>query len=292
MNSFEDNRTYTDFAGVYDNFMDDIPYEAWSSFVRNLLEVYDVYPDGNTVIGELGCGTGTMTKLFLEAGYNIEASDLSEAMLAVAKKKCSFYSEDTSKEGTSKEGTSKEGTFKESTSKENEEHCRGRVTFCKADMRDFKLTKQVPAIISLCDSVNYLVQEQDLERLFTAVRKNLCAGGVFIFDLKTLWLYENAMADNVFADTRHNCAYIWENYFDTDTGINEYALTLFLENEQGSYDRCEEIHLQKAYEPEDIIRAADRAQMEVAAIYGQEPFEELLEEDERMFVVLRKPERK
>ncbi len=272
MNSFEDNRTYTDFAGVYDNFMDDIPYEAWSSFVRNLLEVYDVYPDGNTVIGELGCGTGTMTKLFLEAGYNIEASDLSEAMLAAAKKKCSFY--------------------EEGTSEENEEHCRGRVTFCKADMRDFKLTGQVPAIISLCDSVNYLVQEQDLERLFTAVRKNLCDGGVFIFDLKTLWLYENAMADNVFADTRHNCAYIWENYFDTDTRINEYALTLFLENEQGSYDRCEEIHLQRAYEPEDIIRAAARAKMEVAAIYGQEPFEELLEEDERMFVVLRKPERK
>lgn len=272
MGYFEENRTYKNFAGVYDNFMDDIPYAAWFMFVRNLLELHNVHPDGWTVIAELGCGTGTMTEIFLKAGYGVIASDLSAEMINVAKQKCRAYitGDDRAKKPCD-EGFGAE--------------------FFQADMRSFKLKDKVPAIISLCDSVNYLIEDGDLETLFRTVKSNLCDGGVFIFDLKTLWLYENAMADNVFAESRSNCAYIWENYFDSDTKINEYALTLFLENEQGSYDRCEEIHLQRAYEPDEIRRAAHAAGMELEAIYGQEPFEELLEEDERMFVVLRKPER-
>lgn len=255
MSLFEENNTYTDFAGVYDNFMDDIPYEAWSSFVKNLLEVYEVVP-GKNRIAELGCGTGTMTEIFLEEGYEIEASDLSGEMVELAKKKCRKYA--------------------------------GKVTFDKADMRDFKLKEPVKGIISLCDSVNYLVEDGDLERLFAAVKSNLVDGGVFIFDLKTKWLYENAMADNTFAETRNDCAYIWDNYYDDETRINEYALTLFLQNKDGSYLRAEEIHLQKAYEPKDIKAAAKAAGVKVEAIYGEEPFEKLLKEDERMFVVIRK----
>ncbi|MGN0481478.1 MAG: class I SAM-dependent DNA methyltransferase [Lachnospiraceae bacterium] len=259
MGLFEDNNTYTGFAGVYDNFMDDIPYEAWSSFVKNLLEIYNVFP-GESRIAELGCGTGTMTKIFLDGGYDIDASDLSGEMVELAKRKCEKYS--------------------------------GHVSFSQADMRSFRLKEPVKGIISLCDSVNYLVEDGDLDKLFSSVKANLTDGGVFIFDLKTKWLYENAMADNTFAETRSDCAYIWDNYYDGETGINEYALTLFLENEQGSYDRCEEIHLQKAYEPKDIKAAAERAGVIVEAIYGQEPFEKLLKEDERMFVVIKKPERK
>lgn len=255
MSLFEENNTYTDFAGVYDKFMDDIPYEAWSAFVKNLLEVYEVVP-GKDTIAELGCGTGTMTEIFLEAGYDIEASDLSADMVELAKEKCQKYGK--------------------------------RVSFGVADMRDFKLARPVKAIISMCDSVNYLVEDGDLEKLFTAVRANLTDGGVFIFDLKTKWLYENAMADNTFAETRDDCAYIWDNYYDEETRINEYALTLFLKNSKGNYGRAEEIHLQKAYEPKDIKAAAKSAGVKVEAIYGEEPFEKLLKEDERMFVVIRK----
>ncbi len=259
MSSFEENNTYTGFAGVYDNFMDDIPYEAWSGFVKNLLELNDIVGADGDTIAELGCGTGTMTQIFLEAGYRIKASDLSPDMIKVARVKCADYP--------------------------------GQVAFDKADMRDFALDEPVKGIISLCDSVNYLIQDGDLEKLFAAVKRNLLPGGVFIFDLKTRWLYENAMADNVFAESRSDCAYVWENYFDEETAINEYSLTVFVEDEDGRYLRCDEIHLQRAYEPCDIEAAAKAAGMEVDRIYGQEPFEDLLEEDERMFVVLRRPER-
>lgn len=258
MDSFQENQTYTGFAQVYDSFMDDIPYEAWAGFVRNLLEINDVQPGEQNPIAELGCGTGAMTKRFLEFGYHIQAFDLAEEMLAAARDKC------------------------------KEEMKQGKVSFFHGDMRFFTVEEPVQAVISLCDSVNYLIEPGDLEKLFQAVKKALRPGGVFIFDLKTLWLYQNAMADNVFAQTRDHAAYIWENYFDEETRLNEYALTLFLAQADGSYARCEEIHLQRAYVPEEIFAAAQRAGLQVAHIYGQEPFEELLEEDERMFVVVKK----
>lgn len=258
MSSFQENNTYTGFAGVYDSFMEDIPYEAWACFVRNLLEINGVDAQSPEPIAELGCGTGTMTRRFLDFGYSVLASDLSEEMLAVAEEKC------------------------------KKEIRRGRVTFFQADMRLFTLDEPVQAILSLCDSVNYLIEPGDLEKLFEAVKKALKPGGIFIFDLKTPWLYKNAMADNVFAETREKAAYIWENYFDEKTQLNEYALTLFLAQENGSYARCEEIHLQRAYTPEEIASAAGKTGLMVEHIYGEEPFEELLEEDERMFVVLKK----
>ena len=63
--------SYESFARVYDLFMDNIPYEEWCGYLHTLLEKYDV-TDG--LVLELGCGTGTMTELLADCGYDMICS--------------------------------------------------------------------------------------------------------------------------------------------------------------------------------------------------------------------------
>lgn len=76
--------SYESFARVYDLFMDNIPYEEWCGYLHTLLEKYDV-TDG--LVLELGCGTGTMTELLADCGYDMIGVDNSADMLEIALEK-------------------------------------------------------------------------------------------------------------------------------------------------------------------------------------------------------------
>ena len=58
---------YTSFAEVYDTFMDNVPYEEWADYLEDRLKEYGIR-DG--LVLELGCGTGSMTELLAEKGYD------------------------------------------------------------------------------------------------------------------------------------------------------------------------------------------------------------------------------
>ena len=66
---------YTSFAEVYDTFMDNVPYEEWADYLEDRLKEYGV-KDG--LVLELGCGTGSMTELLAEKGYDMIGVDNSE----------------------------------------------------------------------------------------------------------------------------------------------------------------------------------------------------------------------
>ena len=75
---------YTDFAYLYDTFMEDVPYEQWADLLSSLFKAYG---DKIEKVLDLGCGTGTLTELLSEMGYKMTGADLSEDMLAVASEK-------------------------------------------------------------------------------------------------------------------------------------------------------------------------------------------------------------
>ena len=72
---------YTGFAEVYDLFMDQVPYEKWSRRITEILKEYGI-SDG--LVLDLGCGTGSMTELLADAGYDMIGVDASEEMLELA----------------------------------------------------------------------------------------------------------------------------------------------------------------------------------------------------------------
>ena len=90
----EQDEIYGEFAYVYDEFMDNIPYEQWHDYLHGLLIKYGV-TDG--IVADLACGTGTMTKLLADDGYDMIGVDMSYEMLEVARQKycCQDFDEMT-----------------------------------------------------------------------------------------------------------------------------------------------------------------------------------------------------
>ncbi len=243
---------YTGFAEVYDTFMDNIPYKEWAKYIQGLLEEYGIR-DG--LVLELGCGTGTVTELLAEAGYDMIGVDNSGEMLGTAIEK-------------------------------REESGHDILYLCQ-DMREFELYGTVRAVVSVCDSMNYITEYEDLVKVFRLVNNYLDPGGFFIFDLNTPYKYREILGDNTFAESREDSAFIWENMFDEETGVNEYDLTLFVREKEGVYSRYEETHFQKAYTDQEIIRALKKAGMEPVAMYDAFTREPVREDSQRIYVIAR-----
>lgn len=248
---------YTGFAAVYDELMDDVPYGEWADYLCGLLADYGVR-DG--LVLELGCGTGSLTEILARRGYDMIGVDLSADMLqeAVEKKAASGLD----------------------------------ILYLQQDMRDFELYGTVAAVVSLCDSMNYLTEKADLTRVFKLVNNYLDPGGVFIFDLNTDYKYRNVIGDRTIAENRDDCSFIWDNRYDAESRINEYDLTLFVREEGDRYRRYDETHFQRAYGTEEIREAAEEAGMEFAAAYDAFSREAPGPESQRIYVVLREKGKK
>ena len=221
---------YSGFAEVYDLFMDNIPYEEWADYIAGILQEHGIR-DG--LVLDLGCGTGKLTRLLQDRGYDMIGVDASGEMLGFAMEK-------------------------------NRD---GRILYLQQDMRSFELYGTVGAVVSICDAVNYLTEYEDLVQVFTLVNNYLDPGGVFIFDMNTPYKYRELLGERTIAENREEGSFIWENYFDEDTQINEYDLTLFVAEPDGRYRKYEETHFQRAYDMDMVKKAVREAGLELSAVY-------------------------
>lgn len=243
---------YTGFAEVYDLFMDNIPYEDWCKYVTGLLEEYGIR-DG--LVLDLGCGTGSLTELLAEQGYDMIGVDSSEDMLQIAMEK------------------------REESGKD--------ILYLLQDMREFELYGTVGAVISICDCMNYILEYEDLVRVFRLVNNYLDPEGIFIFDLNTVYKYENLLGDSTIAEDREDSSFIWENYYDKESGINEYGLSLFIRQDGDIYRKYRESHYQRAYSLEVVKKAIREAGLEFAASYDAFTRESVKDNSERIYVIAR-----
>lgn len=249
---------YTGFAEVYDLFMDNIPYEEWCGYLAGLLREYGV--DGGLVL-DLACGTGTLTRLLAGRGYDMIGVDASADMLEIAMEK--------------------------------QAECAGQggdapqILYLQQDMREFELYGTVRAVVSICDSMNYLLDYEDLVQVLRLANNYLDPGGVFIFDLNTPYKYREILGEQTIAENREEGSFIWENFYDEETQINEYDLTLFVREADDRYRKYEETHFQRAYELETVKRAADEAGMEFVAAYDAFTHNAPSPESERIYLIVR-----
>jgi SAM-dependent methyltransferase len=254
---------YTGFAEVYDLFMDNVPYGEWGAYLCGILREFHI-EDG--IVLDLGCGTGKLTRLLAGMGYDMIGVDSSVEMLDIAR---------SVQDGEADAGSAR------------------RILYLLQDMREFELYGTVRAVYSACDCLNYILEEEELLAVFRLVNNYLDPGGIFVFDMNTPFKYGTLLADNTFAENRDEGSFIWENYYDAATGINEYDLTLFVregcaEGEQeGRFLRLQETHYQKSYPPELLCRLLEEAGMEVAAVYDGYTRLPLHPDSERMTIIAR-----
>ena len=256
--------SYQTFASVYDLFMDNVPYDEWCELYTDILKEHGI-TDG--ILLDLGCGTGAMTRRLAKKGFDLIGVDASAEMLDMAR---------------------------ESEEKD--------ILYLQQDMRSFELYGTVAAVVSVCDSMNYILEEEDLLQVFKLVNNYLDPGGLFVFDMTTPYQYENILGENSFCESRDEAAFLWENFFDKESRINEYDLTLFVredvnrnqdsEWEDRKYIRFVETHYQRAWSPHEVIQLLEESGLEYLGVYGTDEYQlgnlrELQDTDERMYLVAR-----
>ncbi len=271
--------SYSAFAYVYDELMDNVPYDAWAEYLTGLLKENGV---SEGIVCELGCGTGQMTRRLAAAGYDMIGIDLSEEMLDVAREQ---------EYGMGYEATETE-TSMEETEELPDDFFEPSILYLQQDMRSFELYGTVSAVVSICDSMNYMTSEEDLLQVFRLVNNYLEKDGVFIFDMNTEYKYKELMGDTTIAENREDVSFIWENLYDEAQKLNEYSLTIFAkaeqdEEEEGAplYEKYEEVHLQKAYSLEDVKRLLAEAGLQFVAAYDVLTKEAPGPQCERMYIV-------
>ena len=244
------------FAKVYDLFMDNIPYGEWTEYVKELLAEEGIQ-DG--ILLDLGCGTGSVTELLAKSGFDMIGIDNSEEMLEIAIEKRAESGLD--------------------------------ILYLLQDMREFELYGTVKGVVSICDSMNYILDEEDLLDVFKLVHNYLDNHGIFVFDMNTMYKYQEILADNTFAEDREESSFIWGNYYDEEDEINQYDLTLFVKEEDGRYRKYEETHLQRAYEQKCVEELIKESGLELLHVYDAFTKETPAEDSQRIYYVCRRPAR-
>ncbi len=182
---------YTALAQMYDEWMKDVPYRRWAMQIRKILRKYGIRKG---LVCDLGCGSGKITTLLSDLGYDMTGIDRSEEMLCRAQER-----------------------------KKNRD-----ILYLNQDIRSFELYGTMQAFISTCDTLNYITDPRELRKIFRAVNNYLDPGGIFIFDLHTPYYYKKVLGNRTFAHMGRHSAYIWENRYSGKSGLNEYYVNLFI----------------------------------------------------------------
>ncbi len=163
------------------------------------------------------------------------------------------------------------------------------ILYLLQDMREFELYGAVGAVISVCDSINYLLEEEDILQTFRLVQNYLYPGGVFIFDFNTVYKYANIIGDATIAENREDCSFIWENYYHEEEEINEYDLTIFVRNRgEELFQRFQETHYQRGYQLEQMRRLVEDAGLRVLETLDADTHDGVTPESERIYIVAKK----
>ncbi len=248
-------RPYEAFAHLYELFMDQVPYGLWKDMVLEQIRLHGVsrpkgisspkgeeatsregWSEERDLIVDLACGTGTFCRMLALEGYDCMGVDVSEEMLEVARN----HAEDP-----------------------------GDIWYLCQDMRQLDLFGTAGTIVCLCDSLNYLLEDGELERVFALVDNYLYPGGLFIFDWNTPAKYLS-IGDSTIAENREEAAFIWENQYEEASRRNHCLLTFFVSEGEDIFGRCQEEHTQRAYTTQEVEAALEATGLELLCMLDGE----------------------
>ncbi|SER72792.1 Methyltransferase domain-containing protein [Gracilibacillus ureilyticus] len=225
---------YSKLAYVYDILMDDAPYDQWQKFVTEKMTQYQ--PEARRML-DLGCGTGEMSIRFAKSGMEVTGVDYSEDMLAYAQAE---------------------------TTRQKQ-----KVTYLQQDIRSLEGLHDFDVIISLCDVINYVTEEGELQEVFQHAADALASGGIFIFDVHSLKHFRENMAGQTFAEIYEDVSYVWFCENGEREGELYHDLTFFiLHDERNLYERFDETHHQRTFPVEFYKKMIGNAGMDLLEICG------------------------
>ena len=245
---------YNAIAAVYDKLNAELDYEAWADFLEGCFSKYlKVRPE---IILDLACGTGRMTRTLAARGYDMIGVDGSEDMLSEA-------------------------------------YMQGgeRILYLLQDMREFELYGTVGAVVCCLDSINYLLNEGDVRKVFSLVHNYLDPDGLFVFDVNTPYKFENIYGNEAYIledEDEYGAIFCgWQNEYDRESKICNFYLTLFSEDEDGRYLRSEEHQRERCYGQSELSQMLSAVGFEIVGIYSDFEYSVPCETCERWYIVAR-----
>ena len=244
-------KEYFDFAYVYDKLTENVNYTHLADYIEEIFKKY--LKEKPQLVLDLACGTGSITNILSDRGYDMTGVDSSCDMLNVAMEK------------------------------------RGErnILYLNQDASDFELYGTVDAIVCLLDSINYITDEESLDGLFWGADNYLNPGGLFIFDVNTLHKFENVLGNNTLTYDDEEIFYSWENEYLSDEEIHNMYLTFFVKDGE-CYRRFDEHHIQKYYSSEKLDGYIQKYGFVKLGVFHERTFENPHKTSERIFYVLRK----
>jgi len=259
---------YNSFAHVYDQMMADMPYDQWYSFTKAIIDKQLSSKSPFTIV-DLGCGTGRITKELAKDGHKVTGIDLSSSMLEVAKQS--------------------EAAFMEQLKlKTGQGHLYEPIHWKQQNMAQWSTEGQVDLVVSYCDSVNYLLHEDELLALFYNTYEALKPSGVFIFDCHPISRFEQYAQDQPFAYDDGEFSYIWFSHYDEEDAIIEHELTIYAQEADGRYRRIDETHVQRAYSVKWLEQALREVGFKSIEIYEDFTLKHATAKAKRLFFVVKK----
>lgn len=240
--------SYNQFAFVYDELTENVEYEKRFEYMISFFEDFGINPPSKVL--DLACGTGNFSALLSNAGYKVTGVDASSQMLTVAQSKCG-----------------------------------GKVEFLCGDMRAFELPEKYDACICCLDSLNHLSSLEDVKKTFGCVNSSLNSGGLFIFDVNTVYKHNEILSDHAFVFDCENYFLAWDNEYVSD-GEVEIFLDIFVKNDNELYERFSENFKEKAYSC-DALKSALRPYFDIVGIFNDMSLNEPDNASERLYFVCR-----
>lgn len=244
---------YQHFAKIYDA-LQEIDYD---SFLEYYLKCFEKFSKKKPeLVLDMACGTGNITIPMAKQDFDMIGLDLSVEMLDIAREKAG------------REGLD--------------------ILFLNQDMTEFELYGTVDAIVCALDGVNYITDPDELKKTFALVLNYLNPGGVFIFDINTIYKFKNVLDGQTFVYDEEDGFCAWSSDYLEDDNICVFNLNMFIPNADGLYERFDEYQEEYGYTPELLKNMIEEAGLKCIGIYDGLTFDDAKADSERISFVVQK----
>jgi ubiquinone/menaquinone biosynthesis C-methylase UbiE len=243
---------YNIFADFYDELMYDVDYKKRTSY---LMKIFKKYGSAPTLLLDAACGTGGFSNEFASRGVEVIGADMSEEMLNIARNSAMEKGND--------------------------------ILFLCQKLEELDLYGTVDGAVCCLDSLNHITDYNTLCKAIKRISLFLEKDKLFIFDLNTEYKHREILGDNVFVMDRESVYCVWANQFNPKNNKTDIMLDFFVK-ENDNYSRFSEEFSERAYTPEQIEKALQKAGLQIIEIFDDMTENPVSDTTERAIYVTRK----
>ena len=239
-------------ASFYDSLTKNVDYDLYAEYIKS---VFDKYSSDVKIVLDIACGTGTLTQKLSEAGYDMIGTDLSESMLSVAVNKASQSGR--------------------------------QILYLCQGMDELDLYGTVDAAVCTLDSINHVEDKSVISEMFRKVSLFMNRGGIFLFDVNSLYKHRDVLGDNTFVYETEDVYCVWQNFYEESDSSVDIELDFF-ERDDDVYVRHFESFTEFYYSDDELTKMLENAGFELLERHNGWTFEDVDETTERIIYIARK----